>query len=61
MVTLSAWDLVAVTIALTSSLIVIITTAVANHRLTESRDYWRYQYQELKHYLDLESDPTIWN
>ena len=60
MLVLSAWDLVAVTIALTSSLIVVITTAVANHRLTESRDYWRYQYQELKHYVDLESDPTIW-
>jgi hypothetical protein len=54
MVTLSAWDLVAVTIALTSSLIVVITTAVANHRLTESRDYWRYQYQELKHYIEQE-------
>ena len=48
MITLSAWDLVALTIALTSSLIVITTTAVANHRLTESRDYWRNQYQELK-------------
>jgi len=48
MVTLTSWDLVALTIALTSSLIVIITTAVANHRLTESRDYWRNQYQELK-------------
>jgi hypothetical protein len=54
MLTLSAWDLVAVTIALTSSLIVVITTAVANHRLTESRDYWRYQYQELKHYIEQE-------
>lgn len=52
MVTLSSWDLVALTIALTSSFIVIITTAVANHRLTESRDYWRYQYQELKHYVE---------
>lgn len=48
MIVLQAWDLVALTIALTSSLIVIITTAVANHRLTESRDYWRTQYQELK-------------
>ena len=47
MVTLEAWDLVALTIALTSSLIVVITTAIANHRLTESRDYWRTQYQEL--------------
>jgi hypothetical protein len=54
MITLSAWDLVAVTIALTSSLIVIVTTAVANHRLTESRDYWRFQYQELKHYVENE-------
>lgn len=54
MLTLSAWDIVALTIALTSSLIVVITTAVANHRLTESRDYWRYQYQELKHYIEQE-------
>jgi hypothetical protein len=54
MIVLSAWDLVALTIALTSSLIVIITTAVANHRLTESRDYWRYQYQELKHFMEQE-------
>jgi hypothetical protein len=54
MITLTAWDLVALTIALTSSLIVIITTAVANHRLTESRDYWRYQYQELKHFVENE-------
>jgi hypothetical protein len=45
MITLSAWDLVAVTIALTSSLIVMVTTAIANHRITESRDYWRCQYQ----------------
>lgn len=52
MIVLTAWDLVALTIALTSSLIVIITTAVANHRLTESRDYWRTQYQELKHYVE---------
>ena len=41
MITLSAGDLVALTIALTSSIIVIITTAIANYRLTESRDYWR--------------------
>jgi hypothetical protein len=47
MITLSAWDLVAVTIALTSSLIVMVTTAVANHRLTESVHYWRCQYQQV--------------
>ena len=41
MITLSSADLVALTIALTSSIIVIITTAVANYRLTESRNYWR--------------------
>jgi hypothetical protein len=41
MVTLSAGDLVALTIALTASLILLVTTAIANHRLTESRDYWR--------------------
>lgn len=61
MVTLSAWDLVALTIALTSSLIVVITTAIANHRLTESRDYWRTQYQKLMTDYRLETDPTIWN
>jgi hypothetical protein len=49
MITLSAGDLVAVTIALTASIIVIITTAVANHRLTESRDYWRSQYHLINH------------
>jgi len=55
MVTLQAGDLVALTIALTASLIVIITTAVANYRLTESRDYWRYQYHELNHYTEYEA------
>ena len=55
MVTLQAGDLVALTIALTASLIVIITPAFANYRLTESRNYWRYQYEELSHYLEHES------
>jgi hypothetical protein len=41
MLVLSAGDVIALTIALTSSLIVMVTTAVANHRLTESRNYWR--------------------
>ena len=52
MVTLTSWDLVALTIALTSSLIVIITTAVANHRLTESRDYWRDAYLQAEQDLN---------
>jgi len=51
MVTLSSGDLVALTIALTSSIIVIITTAIANHRLTESRDYWR---AEARYYIEQE-------
>jgi hypothetical protein len=53
MITLSACDLVALTIALTSSIIVIITTAIANYRLTESRDYWRHQYHVV-------NDPYDW-
>jgi hypothetical protein len=53
MITLSACDLVALTIALTSSIIVIITTAIANYRLTKSRDYWRRQY-------NLVTDDGIW-
>jgi hypothetical protein len=52
MLVLSAWDLVALTIALTSSLIVVITTAVANHRLTESRDYWREAYLQAEQDLN---------
>ena len=51
MVTLSAGDLVALTIALTSSLIVMVTTAVANHQLTESRNAWR----ELANYYENEA------
>lgn len=50
MVTLSAGDLVALTIALTASLIVVATTAIANYRLTESRNHWR----ELARYYETE-------
>jgi len=50
MVTLSASDLVAVTIALTTSLIVIVTTFIANYQLTESRNHWR----ELARYYENE-------
>jgi hypothetical protein len=52
MLVLSAWDLVALTIALTSSLIVVITTAVANHRLTESVHYWRDAYLQAEQDLN---------
>ena len=51
---LTTLDLIAVMIALLVSVILVITTAIANYRLTESRDYWRYQYHELKHYVDSE-------
>ena len=52
MVTLLASDIVAITIALTLSVGLLISTAVANHRLTESRNYWRDQYHQLKNYVD---------
>lgn len=45
-------DIIAITIALTVTVGLLISTAVANHRLTESRDYWRGQYHELKNYVD---------
>lgn len=52
---ISSLDVLAVIIALTSALTLIITTAIANAKLTESRDYWRYQYHELKHYYENEA------
>jgi hypothetical protein len=51
---LSALDLVAVMIALGVSVTLVITTALHNRQLDESRRYWRYQYQELKHFVDSE-------
>jgi len=38
---MSALDLLAVIIALTASLTLLITTAIQNARLTRSRDEWR--------------------
>jgi hypothetical protein len=55
MLTLQTGDLIALTIALTASLTLVITSAIANHRITESRNYWRYQYQELKHFVESEA------
>lgn len=43
---MSALDLVAVCIALAVSMGLVITTAVANARLTRSRDLWRADYME---------------
>jgi len=38
---MSALDMLAVIIALTASLTLLITTAIQNARLTRSRDHWR--------------------
>lgn len=52
---LTSLDVLAVIIALTASITLVVTTAIANAKLTESRDYWRYQYHELKHYYENEA------
>jgi ABC-type Fe2+-enterobactin transport system substrate-binding protein len=38
---LSQWDVVAMTIALVSMFALILTSATANARLTNERNYWR--------------------
>lgn len=40
-VTLTALDIVGITIALVTSMALIITSATANARLTRERNYWR--------------------
>ena len=52
---LEVTDLIAVMIALVVSATLVITTALHNRQLDESRRYWRYQYQELKHFIESES------
>ena len=49
---LSALDLVAVVIALVTSLTLLITTAIQNARLTRARDEYRTAYLELKREAD---------
>ena len=49
---LSALDLVAVVIALATSLTLLITTAIQNARLTRARDEYRTAYLELKREAD---------
>ena len=44
---LTATDLIALFIALVSSVTLVITTAIANARLTRSRDEWRKDYCDL--------------
>lgn len=67
---LTAWDLAGTTLALAISLTFIITTGVANARLTRSRDQWREDYYALlkayKNYkLATEAEaqglPYFWN
>lgn len=52
---LTSLDVLAVIIALTATITLVVTTAIANAKLTESRDYWRYQYHELKHFYENEA------
>lgn len=49
-------DMLAVIIALGISLTLIITTAVANARLTASRDYWRKAYHDYAAWGDAIND-----
>lgn len=50
---ITASDLVAIVIALGTAITLIITTALANHRLDKSRKYWHSQYEQLKRETDL--------
>jgi hypothetical protein len=45
---LTTLDMLAVMIALVVSVTLVITTALANARLTRSRDEWREAYYDLK-------------
>jgi hypothetical protein len=48
MVTLATGDIVAITIALTVSMILVISTVIANHRLTEKVRQLRQQIYEMQ-------------
>lgn len=48
---ITSLDMVAVIIALTASMTLVVTTTLANARLTRSRDEWRSAYYELDRYL----------
>ena len=52
MVTLLMSDIVAITIALTVTVGLLVSTAIANHRLTESRNYWREAYFQAEQDID---------
>ena len=44
---LTGWDMAGIMIALVVSLTLIVTTAIANARLTRSRDAWRKGYYDV--------------
>ena len=45
-------DGIAIIIALSLSITLIITTALHNARLTRQAKHWKYQYDELAHYME---------
>ena len=53
-------DIIAVMCLLVSCIALVTLVALANRKLTHSRDYWRTQYHELKTYTDMLNDPAIW-
>jgi hypothetical protein len=55
---LSSWDMFAVIIALSISLTLIVTTSVANARLTRSRNAWRKSYYQAYEIMRMESVHT---
>lgn len=52
MIHLSNLDIVAISIALVSLMALVITSAVANARLTRQRDDWRYEAIRLQRAID---------
>ena len=49
---ISGFDMVAITIALVALTILVITIAIANARITRSRDIWRRDYYDLQNYYE---------
>ncbi len=60
---LSTGDMLAVMIALAVSITLVVTTTIANARLTRSRDEWRKAYYNYKFATEAEamSKPYQWN
>jgi hypothetical protein len=60
---ITALDMLAIMIALVVSVTLVVTTAIANARLTTERDYWRKVYHNYKFASDAEAmgKPYSWN